>query len=71
MQSGKVLVTNWHRFATESEHVENGTRYAVVIKGPETPDTFARRAIENLYDRLPIMVMSESDEKPSLTKSRY
>ena len=24
LQAGKVLVTNWHRFAPESEHVENG-----------------------------------------------
>ena len=59
MQSGKVLVTNWHRFAPESEHVENGTSYAVVNKGPETPDTFARRVLEDLYDRLPIMVMND------------
>jgi type III restriction enzyme len=59
LQSGKVLVTNWHRFAPESEHVENGTRYAVVNKGPETPDTFARRVLEDLYDRLPIMVMND------------
>jgi type III restriction enzyme len=54
-----VLVTNWHRFAPESEHVENGKSYAVVNKGPETPDTFARRVLEDLYDRLPIMVMND------------
>jgi type III restriction enzyme len=59
MQSGKVLVTNWHRFAPESEHVEGGKSYAVVNKGPETPDTFARRVLEDLYDRLPIMVMND------------
>jgi len=59
MQSGKVLVTNWHRFAPESEHSENGKSYAVVNKGPETPDTFARRVLEDLYDRLPIMVMND------------
>jgi type III restriction enzyme len=59
MQSGKVLVTNWHRFAPESEHAENGKSYAVVNKGPETPDTFARRVLEDLYDRLPIMVMND------------
>ena len=59
MQSGKVLVTNWHRFAPESEHVEDGKSYAVVNKGPETPDTFARRVLEDLYDRLPIMVMND------------
>jgi type III restriction enzyme len=59
MQSGRVLVTNWHRFAPESEHVEGGKSYAVVNKGPETPDTFARRVLEDLYDRLPIMVMND------------
>jgi type III restriction enzyme len=59
MQSGKVLVTNWHRFAPESEHAEGGKSYAVVNKGPETPDSFARRVLEDLYDRLPIMVMND------------
>jgi type III restriction enzyme len=59
LQSGKVLVTNWHRFAPESEHVEGGKSYAVVNKGPETPDSFARRVLEDLYDRLPIMVMND------------
>ena len=59
LQSGKVLVTNWHRFAPESEHVENGKAYAVVNKGPETPDTFARRVLGDLYDRLPIMVLND------------
>lgn len=59
LQSGKVLVTNWHRFAPESEHSEGGKSYAVVNKGPEKPDTFARRVLEDLYDRLPIMVMND------------
>ncbi len=59
LQAGKVLVTNWHRFAPESEHVENGKAYTVVNKGPETPDTFARRVLEDLYDRLPIMVLND------------
>ena len=59
LQSGRVLVTNWHRFAPESKHSENGKNYAVVNKGPETPDTFARRVLEDLYDRLPIMVMND------------
>ena len=59
LQSGKVLVTNWHRFAPESEHSENGKNYAVVNKGPEMPDSFARRVLEDLYHRLPIMVMND------------
>lgn len=59
LQAGKVLVTNWHRFAPESEHVESGKAYAVVNKGPETPDTFARRVLEDLYDRMPIMILND------------
>ncbi|MGE5486806.1 MAG: BPTD_3080 family restriction endonuclease [bacterium] len=59
LQAGKVLVTNWHLFAPESEHVEGGKSYAVVNKGPETPDTFARRVLGDLYDRLPIMVLND------------
>ncbi|HJT31819.1 MAG TPA: hypothetical protein VJ783_07175, partial [Pirellulales bacterium] len=59
VQLGKVLVTNWHGFAPESEHSENGKSYAVVDKGPETPDSFARRVLGELYDRLPIMVLND------------
>lgn len=59
LQAGKVLVTNWHAFAPESEHVENGKSYAVVNKGPETPDTFARRVLGDLYDHLPVMVLND------------
>lgn len=50
LQSGKVLVTNWHRIAPESAHVENGKSYAVVDKWPETPDSFARRVPEDLSE---------------------
>jgi type III restriction enzyme len=59
MQAGKVLVSNWHRFAPESEHNEGGKSYAVVNKGPETPETFARRVLDDLYDRLPVMVLND------------
>jgi hypothetical protein len=58
LQAGKVLVTNWHAFAPESPHVENGKSYAVVDKGPETPETFARRVLGDLADRLPILVLN-------------
>src|SRR5690606_20170443 len=30
LQAGKVLVTNWHAFAPESEHKEGDRNYAVV-----------------------------------------
>ena len=59
MQNGRVLVENWHRFAPESEHAEGGKSYAVVNKGAETPDAFARRILGDLYDRLPIMVLND------------
>ena len=59
LQRGKVLVENWHRFAQESEHKEGDKSYAVVNKGPETPETLARRVLGELYDRLPIMVLND------------
>jgi hypothetical protein len=59
LQGGKVLVENWHRFAPESEHKERDKSYAVVNKGPETPETLARRVLGDLYERLPIMVLND------------
>ncbi len=43
LRSGKVMVTNWHAFASESEHSESGKSYAVVHKGEEDDD-FLRQA---------------------------
>jgi type III restriction enzyme len=60
MQKGKVLVTNWHLFSPQSEHEDGGKTYAVVDKGPETPETFARRVLgDDLYDRMPILVLND------------
>ena len=59
LNSGKVLVTNWHQFAPESPHSEGGQTYAVVDKGDETPDAFAKRVLGELYDRAPIMVLND------------
>ncbi len=59
MQNGKVLVSNWHKFAPESEHTEGGKSYTVVNKGAETPEAFARRILGDLYDRMPIMVLND------------
>lgn len=59
MQNGKVLVENWHRFAPESEHAEGGKSYAVVNKGAETPEAFAKRVLGDLYERMPIMVLND------------
>ena len=59
LNKGKVLVTNWHQFAPESEHSEGGQSYAVVNKGEETPDTFAKRVLGELHERAPIMVLND------------
>jgi type III restriction enzyme len=59
MQTGKVLITNWHLFLPESEHAEGGESYQVVDKGPEGADAFARRVLGDLYERAPIMVLND------------
>lgn len=59
LQSGKVLVTNWHSFLPESEHAEGGSTYAVVNKGPEGPEAFARKRLGDLFDKAPIMVLND------------
>lgn len=59
LNSGKVLVTNWHQFAPESAHSEGGQTYVVVNKGDETPDAFAKRVLGELYHRAPIMVLND------------
>ena len=59
LNSGKVMITNWHQFAPESPHSEGGQTYTVVDKGDETPDAFAKRVLGELYDRAPIMVLND------------
>lgn len=59
LQKGKVLITNWHKFAPESPHAEGGKSYIVVNKGEESPDAFARRVLGDLYDRAPVMVLND------------
>ncbi|HEX9868092.1 MAG TPA: DEAD/DEAH box helicase family protein [Candidatus Tectomicrobia bacterium] len=59
LNAGTVLVTNWHRFAPESPHSEGGRSYVVVNKGEESPEAFARRVLDDLYDRAPIMVLND------------
>ena len=59
LQTGKVLIENWHSLAEESEHKEGDSTYAVVNKGPETAETLARRVLGDLYDRMPIMVLND------------
>lgn len=59
VNAGKVLITNWHQFAPESEHSEGGKSYIVVNKGEESPDAFAKRVLGDLYERAPIMVLND------------
>src|SRR5690606_30006023 len=49
LRKGRVLVENWHRFLPESPHAEGGRTYAVVNKGEEGPEAFARRVLGDLY----------------------
>lgn len=59
LQNGKVLVTNWHQFAPESEHSEGGKTYAVVNKGEESADAFSSRVLGDLYGRGQVMVLND------------
>ena len=59
LRTGKVVVTNWHYFAPESEHSEGGKSYAVVKKGEETDNAFARNRLGELFDRGPLMVFND------------
>ena len=73
LNSGRVLITNWHKFSPESEHHESGQSYKVVKKGKETPEAFAKRILGDLYDRAPIMVFNDEAHhayrpKPSTEK---
>lgn len=56
---GKVMITNWHAFAPESEHSEGGKNYAVVNKGEEGADAFARRVLKDLYGLGEVMVLND------------
>jgi type III restriction enzyme len=59
LRTGKVLITNWHFFAPESEHSEGGRSFAVVKKGEETDEAFARNRMGELFERGPIMVLND------------
>lgn len=58
LRTGQALVTNWHLFAPESEHSEGGKSYAVVQKGEETDEAFARGRLGQLFEHGPIMVFT-------------
>ncbi len=72
LNGGKVLVTNWHKFAPKSEHSEGGTTYKVVQKGEEPADAFAKDRLGDLVSRLPILVLNDEGHhcwrpKPALS----
>lgn len=59
LRKGRVLVANWHQFAPEGEQVEGGKKYAVVNKGPEGAEAFARRVLGDLSGRGPLLVFND------------
>lgn len=59
MNSGKVLVTNWHVFGRKSENLEGGDTYRVVQKGEEDSKAFTLDRIGELARRLPILVLND------------
>ncbi len=59
LQTGKVLVTNWHTLALKSEHREGDASYRVVQKGAETPDAFSKDRLGEIAARLPILVFND------------
>ena len=72
LNTGKVLITNWHKFAPKSEHSEGGTSYRVVNKGEEPNDAFTKDRLGELASRLPILVLNDEGHhcwrpKPTLT----
>ncbi len=59
IRSGKVLITNWHFFAPESEQTEGGSTYRVVNKGIETAEAFAKKRLGDMYEMGPILVFND------------
>ena len=59
LNSGKILITNWHAFASKSEHAEGDATYRVVQKGEETADAFTKDRLGDLTARLPILVLND------------
>ncbi len=59
LNAGRVHVTNWHVFQPKGEHREGDKSYAVVQKGEETPEAFAKDRLGELAGRLPILVLND------------
>jgi type III restriction enzyme len=59
LNQARVLITNWHWFAPESEHAEAGKTYRVVNKGEESDEAYAQRILGDLYGQGPLMVLND------------
>ena len=59
LNTGKIIITNWHAFAPKSEHTEGDSSYRVVQKGEETPDAFTKDRLGDLALRLPVLVLND------------
>ncbi|HMN77642.1 MAG TPA: DEAD/DEAH box helicase family protein [Burkholderiaceae bacterium] len=58
LAKGRVRVANWHLFNPEAEDIRVGG-VAVGRLGPETPDSFARSRLGELWDDEPILVLND------------
>ncbi len=58
LAKGRVLVTNWHAFNPEAEDIRVGG-VAIGRLGPETPESFARSRLGDLWDDEPLMVFND------------
>jgi type III restriction enzyme len=58
LAKGKVLVTNWHWLAPESE-TQNVGGAPIVKLGAESPEAFARNRLGDLWDDEPLMVLND------------
>ncbi len=59
LRPGHVQVVNWHKLAPEGAHVEGGKSYAVVNKGEESDEAFARRVLGDAFERGPLLVLND------------
>lgn len=58
LSKGKILITNWHWFSPESEVIKVGS-VPIGRLGPETPESFARSRLGDLWDDEPLMVLND------------
>ena len=58
LAKGRVLVSNWHLFSPEAEEIRVGG-VAVGQLGPETPESFARARLGDLWADEPLLVFND------------